>query len=154
VSYTYLAQLAALDMNELAISSDDEPPEPPSVDDELQHILQHQMYLFGLFDNYSIESNIIKQYSDAEILHNWLDEDGCGGELELLYRSSRDGQSGAAFHSQCDNKGPAVVIIETSDGAWLEDTQTLLGLAKMVMPPQRKPSSLRCVGLDFPLLAR
>eukprot|EP00985_Skeletonema_marinoi_P033823 scaffold42277_cov153-Skeletonema_marinoi.AAC.2 len=33
-------------MNELAISSEDEPPMPPTVDDELQHILSHQMNLF------------------------------------------------------------------------------------------------------------
>eukprot|EP00984_Skeletonema_dohrnii_P005109 scaffold1797_cov99-Skeletonema_dohrnii-CCMP3373.AAC.3 len=35
-------------MNELAISSEDDPPMPPTVDDELQHILVHQMNLFGL----------------------------------------------------------------------------------------------------------
>ena len=103
-------------MNELAISSEDEPPDPPSVDDELQKILEHQMNLFGLFDHNKIESNIITEHSDAVILHNWLEEDKSGGELELLYRSSRDGQSGEAFHSKCDNKGPTVVIIETTEG--------------------------------------
>eukprot|EP00985_Skeletonema_marinoi_P015408 scaffold7961_cov66-Skeletonema_marinoi.AAC.1 len=35
-------------MNELAISSEDDPPMPPTVDDELRHILSHQMNLFGL----------------------------------------------------------------------------------------------------------
>ena len=103
-------------MNELAISSEDEPPDPPSVDDELQHILQHQMYLFRLVDHYKIESNIVTGHSDAAILRNWLEEDGIVGELELLYRSSRDGQSGSEFHSKCDNKGPTVVIIETHGG--------------------------------------
>eukprot|EP00984_Skeletonema_dohrnii_P013355 scaffold5517_cov77-Skeletonema_dohrnii-CCMP3373.AAC.1 len=103
-------------MNELAISSEDDPPMPPTVDDELQHILSHQMNLFGLTVDPQIDSNIITQHSDATMLHNWLEEDESGGELGLLYRSSRDGQSSSAFHSKCDDKGPTVVIIETTDG--------------------------------------
>ncbi|KAK1732631.1 hypothetical protein QTG54_016692 [Skeletonema marinoi] len=105
-------------MNELAISSEDDPPMPPTVDDELQHILSHQMNLFGLTVDVDpqIDSNIITQHSDTMILHNWLEEDGSGGELELLYRSSRDGLTSANFHSKCDNKGPTVVIIETVEG--------------------------------------
>jgi hypothetical protein len=106
-------------MNELAISSEDEPPEPPTVDDELQRILAHQMNLFGLtFTERVPESNIIKQCSDAKILHDWLEEDGSGGGLELLYRSSRDGVTAKDFHSRCDNQGRTIVIIETTGGGW------------------------------------
>eukprot|EP00984_Skeletonema_dohrnii_P011322 scaffold4505_cov84-Skeletonema_dohrnii-CCMP3373.AAC.4 len=103
-------------MNELAISSEDEPPMPPTLDDELQHILSHQMNLFGLTVDPQIDSNIITKHSDATILHNWLKEDGSGGELELLYRSSRDGLTDDDFHDKCDNKGPTIVIIETTEG--------------------------------------
>jgi hypothetical protein len=104
-------------MNELAISSEDEPPEPPTVDDELQYILAHQMNLFGItFTERVPESNIIKKCSDAKILHDWLEEDGSGGELKLLYRSSRDGLSNSAFHNTCDDKGRTIVIIETTEG--------------------------------------
>eukprot|EP00984_Skeletonema_dohrnii_P007466 scaffold2705_cov140-Skeletonema_dohrnii-CCMP3373.AAC.4 len=103
-------------MNELAISSEDDPPMPPTVDDELQHILVHQMNLFGLTVDPQIDSNIIAQHSDTTFLHNWLEEDGSGGELGLLYRSSRDGLTSANFHSKCDSKGPTIVIIETTEG--------------------------------------
>jgi hypothetical protein len=104
-------------MNELAISSADEPPEPPTVDDELQHILAHQMNLFGInFNERSPDSNIIKQYSDVKILHDWLKEDGSNGDLNLLYRSSRDGLTNQNFHSKCDNKGRTIVIIQTTKG--------------------------------------
>jgi len=104
-------------MNELAISSADEPPEPPTVDDELQHILAHQMNLFGInFNERSPDSNIIKQYSDVKILHDWLKEDGSNGDLNLLYRSSRDGLTAQDFHNKCDNKGRTIVIIQTTEG--------------------------------------
>ena len=110
--------LAIVDyMNELAISSEDELPTPPTVEDELQHILAHQMKMFGLSDALApqIDSNII-QHSDATTLHNWLEEDESSGKLALLYRSSRDGQSDLEFHSKCDSKGPTVVLIETTEG--------------------------------------
>ncbi len=104
-------------LNELAISSDDDPPEPPTVDEELQHILEHQMNLFGItFPERVPDSNIIKQCSNAKILHDWLEEDGSGGELKLLYCSSRDGLSNSAFHNTCDDKGRTIVIIETTEG--------------------------------------
>ena len=35
-------------LNDMAISSEDDPPSPPSVDDEHKHILQHQLGLFGI----------------------------------------------------------------------------------------------------------
>ncbi len=103
-------------LHELAISSEDEPPERPYVDDELQHILAHQMDLFGLATIPQIESNIIKKSSDVHTLHDWLKEDGSDGDLELLYRSSRDGLTAQNFHSKCDSKGRTITIIETTEG--------------------------------------
>jgi hypothetical protein len=103
-------------LNELAISSEEEPPERPRVDDELQHILAHQMDLFGLTTIPQIESNIIKESSEMYILHDWLKEDGSDGDLELLHRSSRDGATGQNFHSKCDSKGRTITIIETTEG--------------------------------------
>ncbi|KAL7523290.1 hypothetical protein ACHAWF_000457, partial [Thalassiosira exigua] len=48
-------------------------------------------------------------------LHGWLVEDGSDGELTLLYRSSRDGQSDTTFHSMCNNKARTLTIIETNE---------------------------------------
>jgi len=36
---------------------------------------------------------------------------------EVLYVASRDGDAATKFHSVCDNKGPTVVIVETTSGA-------------------------------------
>jgi hypothetical protein len=104
-------------LNEAAISSEDEPPERPCVDDELQHILEHQLNLFGLDTIIlDIESNIIKKHADVNLLHKWLKEDESDGGFEILYRSSRDGLRGQSFHSKCDNNGRTITIIETNNG--------------------------------------
>mmetsp|Transcript_2677 Transcript_2677/g.4141 ORF Transcript_2677/g.4141 Transcript_2677/m.4141 type:complete len:596 (+) Transcript_2677:98-1885(+) len=107
-------------LNEMTISSEDNPPNPPSVDDDHTHILRYQLELFGLLDEAPAvelpDNNIIKDEGHATQLHDWLKEDGSDGEFGLLYRSSRDGTSGADFHSKCDDQGCTLTVIETTDG--------------------------------------
>jgi hypothetical protein len=104
-------------LNGMMISSEDSPPSPPSVDDEHEHILQYQLELFGLVPTVELpDSNIINNKGHWKMLHDWLKEDGSDGEFSLLYRGTRDGLSGSAFHSNCDNKGCTLTIIETTDG--------------------------------------
>ena len=107
-------------LNELAHSSEDESPALPSVHDELQHILAYQMNIFGLTTVPPIGSTIVTQRADEECLLGWLkqtkDVSESNIELELLYRLSRDGVASDRFHSKCDEKGPTVVIIKTTDG--------------------------------------
>jgi len=107
-------------LSELAISSDDCPPKPPSVDDEeLKHILKNLLELLGLIELLPagpIDSTIFEDKSKAALLHKWLKEDGSDGKFRLLYCSSRDGLSDEIFHSKCDNKGSTLTIIETTDG--------------------------------------
>ncbi|KAL7526278.1 hypothetical protein ACHAWF_001705, partial [Thalassiosira exigua] len=62
------------------------------------------------------ESNIIKDDEDVKLLHGWLEEDGSDGEFSLLFSSSRDGLSNVSFHSNCDNQGCTLTVIETTDG--------------------------------------
>jgi len=45
-----------------------------------------------------------------------MKEDGSDGELNILYRGSRDGFTAAAFHCRCDDKGCTLTIIKTVDG--------------------------------------
>jgi len=101
----------------MMISSEDSPPSPPSVDDEHEHILQHQLELFGLEPTVELpDSNIINNNGHWKILHDWLNEDGSDGDFSLLYRGYRDVLSASEFHSNCDNKGCTLTIIETTDG--------------------------------------
>ena len=109
-------------LNELAISSEDSPPQLPSIAEEHKHVLKHQLDLFGLSDQMSVipvelpDSTIIKDETQATKLHDWLKEDGSDGELRLLYRSSRDGRDNSTFHSMCDDKGFTLTVIETTCG--------------------------------------
>ena len=104
-------------LNEILISSKDSPPNPPSVDDEHEHILHHQLKLFGLEPTEDLpDSIIININGNWKILHDWLKEDGSDGDFSLLYQGSRDGQSGSAFHYKCDDKDCTLTIIQTTDG--------------------------------------
>ncbi|KAL7524769.1 hypothetical protein ACHAWF_001078, partial [Thalassiosira exigua] len=101
-------------LHELAISSEEDPPDPPIVDGESQSILKHHLEIFGLHDTKMPDSNVIKTSYHAGCLREWLKEDGVDGKFSLLYRSSRDGPSNSTFHSKCDNKGCTLTIIETT----------------------------------------
>ena len=109
-------------LNEVLISSEDSPLNPPSVEDKHAHILQRQLELFGLLDKVPTmgvdfpDSNIIKDDAGRIIIHDLLKEDGSDGDLTLLYQGSHNGLSKQAFHSKCDNKGCTLTIIETTCG--------------------------------------
>ena len=104
-------------LNEMIISSEDTPPDPPSVDDEHNQILQDHLELFDLPPIVKLpDSNIVKDRSHIDLLHVWLKEDGSEGDFSLLYRSSRDGIAPTNFHTRCDNKGCTLTIIETTCG--------------------------------------
>jgi hypothetical protein len=63
----------------------------------------------------NIDSIIINQKHIA-LFVNWIDRKeekyikGFPYEFNLLYRASRDGNTTAAFHAKCDNKGATIVI--------------------------------------------
>ncbi|KAL7533722.1 hypothetical protein ACHAWF_004604 [Thalassiosira exigua] len=63
-------------LNEIAISSEFDPPSPPSVGDEDKHILRSQLELFGLCGPKIIDSSIVSESKDVNLLHEWLEEAG------------------------------------------------------------------------------
>jgi len=107
-------------LNEVKISTDENPAAPPSVDPEYQNILMHQIDLLGLPDIVLPvelpDSTIIERNYHAKLLDDWLSEDKSDGNLTLLYRSSRDGWCDSTFHSKCDNRGATLIVIETTQG--------------------------------------
>ena len=70
----------------------------------------------GLFENILKKSKIIENKEQIKLLKEWLpyknkDELKC----KLIYDAKKDGDDVAKFHSLCDNKGPTLTIISTSD---------------------------------------
>ncbi|GBC07282.1 hypothetical protein RclHR1_07360005 [Rhizophagus clarus] len=57
----------------------------------------------------NIDSVIINQ-KHITIFANWIDRKPC--KFKPLYRASRDGNTAAAFHKKCDNKGVTIVIVK------------------------------------------
>ena len=62
-----------------------------------------------------INSKILSKHQSSQI-ERWLLEDGVSGDLELLYRGSRDGWKASDFHAKCDNKGATITVIRSTDG--------------------------------------
>ena len=50
-----------------------------------------------------------------EFINKLLEWTG-GKNIELLYRETRDGMSGDAFHNKCNNKGPTISIFKNEKG--------------------------------------
>ncbi|KAL7482624.1 hypothetical protein ACHAW6_008290 [Cyclotella cf. meneghiniana] len=106
-------------LNEVTISTEENPAAPPHVDAEYQNILMHQLELFGLWDLLHFvlpDSKIIQNAGHSKLLRDWLSKDIYNGYLILLYRSSRDGRCDATFHQKCDKKGATITVIETIEG--------------------------------------
>ncbi len=64
-------------------------------------------------------SLIVREVKDAIRLRDWVVESRGNKEetfYELLWQGSRDGFTAQAFHSRCDNKGPTLTIIQSTDG--------------------------------------
>ncbi|POG80912.1 hypothetical protein GLOIN_2v1471154 [Rhizophagus irregularis DAOM 181602=DAOM 197198] len=65
----------------------------------------------------NIDSIIINQ-NHIVLFINWIDRNkekyvnNIPYEFKLLYRASRDGNTAAAFHDKCDNKGATIVIVK------------------------------------------
>ncbi|CAI2180071.1 7922_t:CDS:2 [Funneliformis geosporum] len=55
-----------------------------------------------------------------ESLH-YNNEQSIPYKFDLLYRASRDGDTPAAFHQKCDNKGATIVIVK------IKRTETIVG---------------------------
>ncbi|KAL3780352.1 hypothetical protein HJC23_008124 [Cyclotella cryptica] len=107
---------AVLDyLNEVEISSDEDTPPLPYVDSEHSAILRSQIELFGL-SIINMPGSVIVRNDYASVLHNWLKEEDSDGDFNLIYRGSSDGMTPQEFHAKCNDKGPTITIIETTEG--------------------------------------
>lgn len=103
-------------LNEYEISPPDEPPEFPTVDPDNQGFLDVLLKVFGIEPEINLDSTILTDTKHAKVIRNFLSQDGHGTGLILLYRGSRDGMDSRSFHKKCDDQGPTVTVIKSSEG--------------------------------------
>ena len=61
------------------------------------------------------KSVILTDRDFRNVLIRWIPmEFILAGEWRLLFRASRDGFTGSAFHSRCENKGPTVTVVNSN----------------------------------------
>src|SRR3989442_11823715 len=65
---------------------------------------------------YSPKSTTINQ-KHMTVFANWIDRkaENAKYDFNLLYRASRDGNTTAAFHQKCDNKGATIFIAKVTN---------------------------------------
>jgi len=69
------------------------------------------------FENIFKKSKIIKiKGNHINCLKNWINPNNNNIKVHLLYDAKRDGGLSTVFHQLCDNKGPTLTIIKTSNG--------------------------------------
>ncbi|RIA92254.1 hypothetical protein C1645_874890 [Glomus cerebriforme] len=65
--------------------------------------------------------SVLINHNHVVLFANWIDRKkendnkSIPYEFNLLYRASRDGNTGKAFHAKCDNKGATIVIAKTKN---------------------------------------
>ena len=73
-----------------------------------------KLFLYPIYSSFLKESIINKKQYDR-YLKEWL---GNEYKWKLLYRASEHGYTGESFHEYCDDKGPTLVIIKSTEG-WI-----------------------------------
>ena len=71
-----------------------------------------KLFLYPIYSSFLKESIINKKQYDR-YLKDWL---GNEYKWKLLYRASEHDYTGESFHEYCDDKGPTLVIIKSTEG--------------------------------------
>ena len=74
-----------------------------------------KQYLLAHSSLFCPGSYILKNTAYDDKLREWLGNDY---KWKLIYRSSEHGYTGKSFHEYCNDKGPTLVIIKSSEG-WI-----------------------------------
>ena len=68
----------------------------------------------NIYNNDIIYSDIINN-EDKKILNNWFNSNN-DKTIKLLYKASKDGDNYNDFYRLCENKGPTITIVLTTEG--------------------------------------
>ena len=89
---------------------------------------------------FKLDSNLVKP-EHIPIFSSWIDKKDSSHynkkknpyKFNLLYRASRDGNTAAAFHEKCDNKGATIVIAKVQNSEKIVGGYNLLFGIKVIV---------------------
>ena len=83
--------------------------------DKLTSIPQINKYYSKMSKN--ILNGIIKKEEDKNLIFSWINKNNIGKvSAKLLYSAKIDGDNAYNFHNLCDDQGPTLTIVESTDG--------------------------------------
>lgn len=65
--------------------------------------------------NNNLIGDIIKTSEQYNLICDWIDKNK-SFKFQMLYKGTLDGDTNEIFHKKCDNQGPTLSIIESTDG--------------------------------------
>ena len=83
--------------------------------EEMMELFEHSSLYKRMLNAKNLIGDIIKNYEQCNLICDWINQHGIL-EFKLLYRGHRDGDFLEIFHNKCDNQGPTISIIESTDG--------------------------------------
>ena len=86
------------------------------LEQKMQKIEENNKYINKRIKNKdSLIGDIIKNEEQYNLICDYIDKNKAF-QFELLYKGTKDGDTYDIFHKKCDNQGPTISIIESTDG--------------------------------------
>ena len=86
------------------------------LEQKMQKIEENNNYINKRIKNKdSLIGDIIKNEEQYNLICDYIDKNKAF-KFELLYKGTKDGDTYDIFHKKCDNQGPTISIIESTDG--------------------------------------
>ncbi len=85
-----------------------------TLEEKMKNIEESSFY-HRIIESKNLIGDIIKNEDQSNLICDWIGKNKTL-RFQLLYKGTKDGDSREAFHKKCDNQGPNISIIESTDG--------------------------------------
>ena len=85
-----------------------------TLEEKMKNIEETSFY-HRIIESKNLIGDIIKNKDQCNLIYDWIGKNKTL-RFQLLYKGTKDGDSREAFHKKCDNQGPNISIIESTDG--------------------------------------
>ena len=87
-----------------------------TLEEKMKKIEETNLYKrININSNNNLIGDIIKTSEQYNLICDWIDKNK-SFKFQMLYKGTLDGDTNEIFHKKCDNQGPTLSIIESTDG--------------------------------------